>query len=128
MADERKPIRTLVACDHAEYRDAIASLLDAAPLIDLIAKREQGEEGLHYVKRTEPEALVLGISPTEDCEAHGRMYRKEFDGPIVGFAFDEDQHAAYRRAGIQKIIDGGASSAELVEAILARCRAQARQG
>ena len=116
MTAVRQPPRVAVACDKPTYRKSIAAVAEQLPEIALLGDRPEGEEGAAYVRRIQPDVVILGIDPQEDWAPHLRMYLEAFDELLVGFAFDERQHEAYRAHGIETV-DGRATGSDLARAV-----------
>lgn len=114
---ERKTLNTMVTCDDPNYRSAIGAVLELLPEISVIARRPEGVEGVDHVRRTNPDLVILGVAPDENWDRHIGMYQDAFDGPIVGFAFDDAQREAYKRCGVQEVVDGDDCSDDLRAAI-----------
>lgn len=57
-----KPIRVMLADDHAVLRAGLKTLLDAEPDIEVVAEAEDGEECLVKAAETEPEVILMDIN------------------------------------------------------------------
>lgn len=57
-----KPIRVLLAEDHALVRSGIRALLDATEGIEVVGEAEDGHQTLEAVERLEPDLVLLDIT------------------------------------------------------------------
>ena len=58
----QRPIRIVVADDHALVREGIRRVLDEVPEFDVVAEAADGQEALDCVKRTQPDVLLLDLT------------------------------------------------------------------
>jgi DNA-binding NarL/FixJ family response regulator len=60
-----KPIRVLIADDHALVREGIRRVLDDDPGFDVVAEAADGKQAIAAVVETEPDVAILDISMPE---------------------------------------------------------------
>lgn len=79
-----KPIRVLLADDHALVRAGIRSLIEKLPSVEVVAEAGNGREALELIRTRTPGVVLMDIamSGLNGLEAAGRI-AKEFPGVKV---------------------------------------------
>jgi DNA-binding NarL/FixJ family response regulator len=79
-----RPIRVVVADDHALVREGIRRVLDDAPEFEVVAEAADGEEALECARRTEADVMLLDLTmPGLGGLEVTRQLRSESDSPRV---------------------------------------------
>lgn len=116
-----KPIRILLADDHAITREGTRRLLEAEPDLEVVGEAVDGEEALRLVEESRPDIAVLDISmPNLNGVQVAEAIRRELQGIriVILTGYDGEQYArALVRLGVQGFLSKAASSHELVEAL-----------
>lgn len=60
--DARRPIRVLLADDHAFLRQTLKGLLEAADDVEVVAECTDGDEVAEAVANTQPDVAILDVS------------------------------------------------------------------
>ncbi len=58
----RRPVRVLLADDHALVRSGVRSVLEAAGGIEVVGEAARGDETLELLERLEPDVLLLDLN------------------------------------------------------------------
>lgn len=120
---EPKPIRVLLADDHALVRAGIKALLDNTPDIQVVAESGDGIQTLESIKATAPDLVLLdismpGLSGMEVLERLNEEYPKV--RVIILTIHDDPAYAvAAVRAGADGYLPKKAAGEELVRGIRA---------
>ncbi len=61
MTQPAEPIRVALVDDHVLLRDGVRQLLDADPAFQVVAEAGTGEEGVAYVRQTQPDVVLLDV-------------------------------------------------------------------
>ncbi len=78
------PIRTVIIDDQAAIRQALCSLLEAEPDIQVVGRAADGEEGLRVVFQTQPDVILLDLEmPRMDGFAFLRILMLKRPTPVV---------------------------------------------
>ncbi len=122
----RRPIRVVLADDHAMVREALARVLEQSGDIHVTAQAEDGFLALEAVSTTQPDAVVLDYTmPKQDVgQTIERLLRLNPALKILILTVHENIHYAVRvlEAGAHGYLVKSAAVDELVEAIHAVCR------
>jgi len=62
MAENKAPLRILLADDHVTVRQGLKLLIDAEPDMDVICEASDGNEALHKTRVLKPDVVVMDIS------------------------------------------------------------------
>ncbi len=118
-----KPLRVVLADDHAMVRQGIRQFLEEGGEIAVVAEAADGEETLRLVARHRPDVVVLdiqmpgmsGIEVTKEIRAHFPGIRV-----LILTAYDDDPYVlALLRAGADGYILKSAEAEDLVRAVRA---------
>jgi signal transduction histidine kinase/DNA-binding NarL/FixJ family response regulator len=126
-APRTRPVRVLVADDHAMTRAGIVRLLSAGePAMHVVGEAATGEEAVAAWRSLRPDVVLMDLQmPNGDgTEAIARIREEDPDASIVAltaFASDDWVSGALR-AGARGYVGKDASEAELVGAVLAASR------
>lgn len=90
-----RPIRVLIADDHAETRDAMRALLHTDPNIHVVATAGTVASALELVGRERPDVVLLDIKLAGNVwpQAAEEIRRISPDSRIVAFSASDDQIA-----------------------------------
>jgi len=118
---EPKPIRVVLADDHAVVRKGIREFLEEDPAIQVVAEASDGEEAVAVVAREKPDVAVFDIQmPRLNGIEAARRVKKEFPQTRVLMltAYDDDPYIfAALQAGANGYLLKTSSSDELVRAV-----------
>ena len=119
-----RPVRVLVADDHAMTRAGIVRLLSSAePPMQVVGEAASGEEAIAAWRSLRPDVVLMDLQMpnVEGTEAISRIREEDPDASIVAvtaFASDESVARALR-AGARGYVGKDASGGELAAAVLA---------
>ncbi len=126
MSDSHsKPIRVLLADDHAVVRQGIRQFLElgGAHRISVIAEASDGEEAIRLIREHKPDVAVLDIQmPSKSGIDVTRMIRAERlpVGVLILTAFDDLPYVkAVLQAGANGYVLKNADAAEIADAVQA---------
>jgi DNA-binding NarL/FixJ family response regulator len=118
-----KPIRILLADDHAITREGTRRLLEAEPDLEVIAEAANGEEALRLAEELLPDIIVLDISmPGLSGVQVAEVVRRKLPETriVILTGYDSEQYArALVRLGVSGYLSKTASCEELAAALRA---------
>jgi DNA-binding NarL/FixJ family response regulator len=109
----KKEIRVLIADDHPIFRRGLRMVIDADPLLKVVAEADDGESALACIRELQPEVAVLDIDmPSPDGLAIARELRQQRSAvEIIFLTMHNDEatlHAALDAGAKGFIIKDGA--------------------
>ncbi|HEY57115.1 MAG TPA: response regulator transcription factor [Anaerolineae bacterium] len=120
MATE-KPIRVLLADDHAVVRAGIRQFLEQDPRIEIVAEADDGLEAWAKIAETQPDVVVLDIQmPGASGIEVTRRIRQRYQGMgvLILTAYDDDPYViAVLQAGANGYVLKTASPREIIQAV-----------
>lgn len=123
MADSTKPVRVVLADDHAVVRKGIREFLEMSGNIAVLAEASDGSEALRLIREHKPDVAVLDIQmPNQTGIEVTRMIRAErlTVGILILTAFDDEPYIrAVLQAGANGYVLKTAEAHEIVEAVQA---------
>jgi DNA-binding NarL/FixJ family response regulator len=128
MSAGRTPVRVLLVDDQALFREALATLLEVRPEIEVVGEAANGAEAIDKVAVLRPDVVVMDLRmPVLDGIAAARRLRVEQPDTrvlaLTTFDDDEDVFAALRAGAVGYLLKD-VSSERLVEALLAAARGE----
>jgi DNA-binding NarL/FixJ family response regulator len=122
------PVRVLLVDDQALFREALATLLEVRPEIDVVGEAANGAEALDRVAAVRPDVVLMDLHmPVLDGIGATRRLRVEHPDvrvlALTTFDDDEDVFAALRAGAVGYLLKD-VSSDRLVEALLAAERGE----
>ena len=117
------PVRVLLVDDQALFREALATLLEVRPEIEVVGEAGDGDAALRQAAVLEPDVVLMDLHmPVLDGIAATRRLRVEQPGvrvlALTTFDDDEDVFSALRAGAVGYLLKD-VSSDRLVEALLA---------
>lgn len=116
-----KPIRVLLADDHAVVRAGIRQFLDHAPNIEVVAEADDGQMACELIATHQPDVAVLDIQmPKATGIEVSRWVRANHNkiGVLVLTAYDDDPYIlAVLQAGANGYVLKTATPHEIVQAV-----------
>jgi NarL family two-component system response regulator LiaR len=121
MPETNKPIRIVIADDHAVVREGMRALIEITPDMQLVGEAKDGVEAVLKVRATRPDVVLLDVMmPRMDgIEAVGAIKGELPDTRIIiltSFA-DDDKVLAAIRSGALGYLLKDSSPQELLQAI-----------
>jgi DNA-binding NarL/FixJ family response regulator len=121
-------VRVLLVDDQALFREALATLLEVRPEIEVVGEAADGAEALDRVAGLQPDVVLMDLHmPVLDGIAATRRLRVERPGTrvlaLTTFDDDEDVFAALRAGAVGYLLKD-VSGDRLVEALLAAARGE----
>jgi PAS domain S-box-containing protein len=117
----KKGTRIVFADDHQVMREALVSMMDNQPEIEVVGEAATGAEAVDMVKRLKPHVVVMDVSmPVMDGMEATRRIKKEFpEVRVIGLSMynDEQIERVMRQAGAEAFLSKAGSSADLLKAI-----------
>jgi DNA-binding NarL/FixJ family response regulator len=122
------PVRVLLVDDQALFREALATLLEVRPEIEVVGEAANGAEALDRAAALRPDVVLMDLHmPVLDGIAATRRLRVEQPQirvlALTTFDDDEDVFAALRAGALGYLLKD-VSSERLVEALLAAARGE----
>jgi DNA-binding NarL/FixJ family response regulator len=121
MTTNIKPIRVLLADDHAIVRAGIRQFLERAGDIQIIAEADDGEVAQNLIQQRQPDVAVLDIQmPKASGIEVTRWVRANYPkvGVLILTAYDDDPYVlAVLQAGANGYVLKTASPADLIQAV-----------
>ncbi len=126
--EEKRPIRVLLADDHAVVRKGIREFLEDAADIVVVAEAADGEEARRLIRRHLPDVAILDVRmPKATGIEVTRWIRSTFPhmGVLILSAYDDDPFVmAALRAGANGYVLKTAEAEEIIAAVRAVHRGQ----
>jgi DNA-binding NarL/FixJ family response regulator len=119
--DETKPIRVMVADDEESVRQMLATLLELAPDMELVAAAKQGAEAFRLFVLHRPDVVLMDIelplmNGVEAIRTIGRDYP---EARLIVYSANVKRHSKklILAAGAVGILEKSCPVAEILEAI-----------
>ncbi|MBI5053133.1 MAG: response regulator transcription factor [Chloroflexi bacterium] len=123
MTDSTKPVRVILADDHAVVRKGIREFLEMSGNVTVLAEAAEGAEALRLIREHKPDVAVLDIQmPNQTGIEVTRAIRTERlpIGVLILTAFDDEPYIrAVLQAGANGYVLKTAEAQEIVEAVQA---------
>ena len=121
-------VRVLVVDDQALFREALGTLLDARPEVEVVGEAGDGHQALEQAAALTPDVVLMDLHmPVLDGIAATRQLTVEQPGvrvlALTTFDDDEDVFAALRAGALGYLLKD-VSSDRLVEAVLSAARGE----
>ena len=103
--DTGKPIRIVIADDHALVREGTRQILEDHPGLEVVGEAQDGEEAVAIVSRLQPDVVLMDIAmPKLNGIEATRLIKKESPATsvLILTAYDDDQY-------IFALLDAGAA-------------------
>jgi DNA-binding NarL/FixJ family response regulator len=128
MSATGAPVRVLLVDDQALFREALATLLEVRPEIEVVGEAANGAEAIDKVATLRPDVVLMDLHmPVLDGIAATRRLRVEQRDTrvlaLTTFDDDEDVFAALRAGAVGYLLKD-VTSDRLVEALLAAARGE----
>ncbi|XVS60842.1 response regulator [Actinosynnema sp. CA-299493] len=128
MSAPQPPVRVLVVDDQALFREALVTLLEVQPEIEVVGEAGDGERAVRLCAELRPDVVLMDLRmPVLDGIAATNRLRVEQPGvrvlALTTFDDDADVFAALRAGALGYLLKD-VSSARLVEALVAARRGE----
>ena len=128
MSATGPPVRVLLVDDQVLFREALATLLEVRPEIEVVGEAANGAEAIDKVAILRPDVVLMDLHmPVLDGIAAARRLRVEQPDTrvlaLTTFDDDEDVFAALRAGAVGYLLKD-VTSDRLVEALLAAARGE----
>lgn len=131
-AQASKPIRVLVAAQHALVRAGIRALIEQIPEVEVVAEAGESQQSFQLIKKYHPDILLLDvILPSVTAIGSLKEMVEKFPKVrVIVLTLQENQDYAIQafRAGAVGYISKNAASAELEKAIKSVARGETYLG
>jgi len=118
-----KPIRVLIADDHALFREGVHAILKSVPDIEIVGEVGTGQEALTVASDRKPDVILMDIQMPDlnGVEATQRILKTQPDVGIIIVTMLEDDDSLFSamRAGARGYVLKGADKAEMLRSIRA---------
>lgn len=125
---ETKPIRVVLADDHALVREGTRRLLEAEPDVQVVGEAASGVEAVAAVERGHPDVVIMDIAMPGGNGIEATKHIKQFSpqtAVLALTAYDDDQYImALLEAGAAGFLLKNVHGRELVEAVRAVYRGE----
>lgn len=121
------PTRVLLVDDQALFRQAIATLLDAQPDMEVAGQADNGLVGVEMARETHPDVVLLDMEmPVMDGLAAARLMLEEDPNlKILALSVNDDEHLVEAlRIGVHGYLLKDLAPAELFDQIRAAARGE----
>jgi len=116
-----KPIRVLIADDHALFREGVLAILKSVPDVEIIGEAGTGQEALTLASNLKPDIILMDIQMPDlnGVEATQRILKVQPDVGIIIVTMLEDDDSLFSamRAGARGYVLKGADKAEMLKSI-----------
>lgn len=123
-----RPVRVLIADDHAMVRAGIRALLERVPDVEVVAEAGDGREALNLTRSDAPDVVLMDIamSGLNGLEATRRIMEKFPAVHVIMLSMYSDEEYVWKalRSGAEGYLLKGASIAELELAIKSVARGE----
>jgi DNA-binding NarL/FixJ family response regulator len=127
-----KPIRVLIADDHALFREGLHAILKSVPDIEIIGEAGTGQETLTLASDLSPDVILMDIQMPDlnGVEATQHILKVQPDTGIIIVTMLEDDDSLFSamRAGARGYVLKGADKAEMLKSIRAVAEGEALFG
>ena len=127
-----KPIRVLIADDHALFREGVNAILKSVPDIELVGEAGTGQEALTLASDLQPDVILMDIQMPDlnGVDVTERILRTRPDAGIIILTMLEDDDSLFSaiRAGARGYVLKGADKAEMLKSIRAVAEGEALFG
>jgi len=118
-----KPIRVLIADDHALFREGVHAILKSVPDIEIVGEAGTGQEAISLASDLKPDVILMDIQMPDlnGVEATQRILKTHSDVGIIIVTMLEDDDSLFSamRAGARGYVLKGADKAEMLKSIRA---------
>jgi len=127
-----KPIRILIADDHALFREGVHAILKSVPDIEIVGEAGTGQEAIKLASDLVPDLILMDIQMPDlnGVEATQRILKTQPDVGIIIVTMLEDDDSLFSamRAGARGYVLKGADKAEMLKSIRAVVEGEALFG
>ena len=127
-----KPIRVLMADDHALFREGVHAILKSVPDIEIVGEAGTGKEAIKLASDLVPDVILMDIQMPDlnGVEATQRILNTQPDVGIIIVTMLEDDDSLFSamRAGARGYVLKGADKAEMLKSIRAVVEGEALFG
>ena len=127
-----KPIRVLIADDHALFREGVHAILKSVPDIEIVGEAGTGKEAIKLASDLVPDVILMDIQMPDlnGVEATQRILNTQPDVGIIIVTMLEDDDSLFSamRAGARGYVLKGADKAEMLKSIRAVVEGEALFG
>jgi len=127
-----KPIRVLIADDHALFREGVHAILKSVPDIEIVGEAGTGQEAIKLASDLVPDVILMDIQMPDlnGVEATQHILKVQPDVGIIIITMLEDDDSLFSamQAGARGYVLKGADKAEMLKSIRAVAEGEALFG
>lgn len=116
-----RPVRVLVAGDHATLRSSLKTVLEMDPHISVIGEASDECETVKMAKRFRPDVILIDLEMRNcDCfDSVAEITRRNLASAVIGLTIhdDEGERTAATQAGVGQFLEKGVTCKQLIDAV-----------